>query len=257
MEANLLTSKGVPVKKLAWIAGATGIGLATLVGGSISYGADHRDSAMLAMAANSAADLNDVYAWMNSSATKLNLVMTIQPFAAADATVSPNVQYVFHVASMDAFGAATQTETDIICEFASATSAQCWVGASEYVTGDPSSTSGLTSADGKVKLFVGQRKDPFFFNLDGFKQAVSDAEAAVGSGAVTLDSDGCAQVDGPTSAVLVNDLTHDSNGTTATTTLTDDFATANVVAIVMQVDKSLVNAGGDILGVYASTHAKP
>jgi hypothetical protein len=63
--------------------------------------------------------------------------------------------------------------------------------------------------------------------------------------------------DAGTSAVLVNDLTHDSNGTTATTTLTDDFATANVVAIVMQVDKSLVNGGGDILGVYASTHAKP
>jgi hypothetical protein len=30
-----------------------------------------------------------------------------------------------------------------------------------------------------------------------------------------------------------------------------------VVAIVMQLDKSLVNSGGDILAVYASTHAKP
>jgi hypothetical protein len=244
------------VNKLALTAGVVGIGLSAAIGGSISYGADHKDSALLAMAANSAADLNDVYAWMNADASKLNLVMTVQPFAAAGASVSPNVQYVFHVSSSASFGTAA-TETTIVCEFPSATDAQCWVGDDGYLRGDASATAGLESDDGSIKLFVGQRKDPFFFNLDGFKQAVIDAEGAVGAGAITFDADGCAELNAGQSALIVNDLTHDSNGSVALTTLTDDFATANVVAIVMQVDKSLVNSGGDILAVYASTHAKP
>ena len=130
----------MPLKKLLWASGVVGIGLSAVIGGSISHAADHRDSSLLAMAANSAADLNDVYAWMNASSSKLNLVMTVQPFAAAGASVSPNVQYVFHVTSMATYHAATSTETDIICEFASGTSAQCWVGDGEYLTGDPSAT---------------------------------------------------------------------------------------------------------------------
>lgn len=244
------------MKKLAWTAGVLGIGLSAVVGGKIAQGADHRDSDLLAMSANSAADLNDVYAWMNSDASKLNLVMTVQPFAAADATFSPNVQYVFHINSKAAYGAAA-TETDVICTFASATSVQCWVG-DDYVTGDPSSTAGLVSADGKIKIFAGQRKDPFFFNLDGFKQAVRDAEAAVQGGVVTIDpTTGCANIPAGASQAVVNDLTHDSNGTTATTTLTDDFATANGVALIMQVDKTLVNSGGPILGVWGATYTTP
>jgi hypothetical protein len=239
------------VKKLAWTAGALGIGLSAVVGGRIASGADHRDSDLLAMSANSAADIDDVYAWMNSDASKLNLIMTIQPFAAADATFSSNVQYVFHVSSGAAYGTPSASK-DIICEFASATSVQCWVG-SDYVTGDASSTAGLLSADHKIKVFAGQRKDPFFFNLDGFKQAVRDAEA-VNPGA---NAEGCAQINAGQEAVLVNDLTHDSNGTTATTTDTDDFAGANGVALVLQIDKTLVNSGGPILGVWGATYVKP
>jgi hypothetical protein len=183
--------------------------------------------------------------------------MTVQPFAAGGAEVSPNIQYAFHVTSMDAFGSADATTTEIVCEFASATSAQCWVGDAGYVAGDPSAEAGVESEDGSIKLFVGQRKDPFFFNLDGFNQAVRDAVGAVVAGAVTLDPDGCAEIDSATAGVLINDLTHDSDGNVALNTLTDDFATANVVAIVLQLDTSLVDTGGDILAVYASTHEKP
>ena len=243
------------MNKLALTAGVVGVGLSAAIGGSISYGADHRDSALLAMSSNSAADINDVYTWVDGS--KLNLVMTIQPFAAATASTSPNVQYVFHVSSMAQYGATDTTDTDIICEFPGDSNAQCWVGADEYLSGDASATAGLSSADGKVKLYVGQRKDPFFFNLDGFKQAVSDAEDEVVAGNVTFDENGCAELTGPQSSLLVADLTHDSDGTAHTDTLTDDFATANVVAIVMQLDKALVDGGGDILAVYGSTHEKP
>ncbi len=249
------------MKKLALLASVVGLGALVLMGlhVSTSHAADHRDSDMLAMAANSAADINDVYTWMTADHSKLNLVMTVQPFAAADATFSPNVQYVFHVSSMAAFGATTQTETKIICEFASATSVQCWVGGNEYVTGDPSHTAGLASTDGKVKIFAGQRKDPFFFQLGGFKHAVSDGEALVGNGTITFDANGCAQVTTPVAQQVAYDLTHNQNCVfpDATCANDDNFATANVVALVMQVDVGLVNSGGPILAVYGSTHAKP
>lgn len=236
------------MKKFAW----TAIALSVAIGGSVAYAADHRDSEFLAMAANSAADINDVYAWTNANASKLNLVMTIQPFAAASAGFSSNVQYVFHVTSQETYGAATSEETDIICEFASDTSVQCWVGDAAYVTGDPSDEAGVESGDGKVKVFAGQRKDPFFFNLDGFKNAVSTVKAAAAG--LSFDEANCPAVDAPTSGVLVGQLQHDADGVSGPT---DDFATANVVALVIQVDKNLVNGGGDILGVWGSTHEKP
>lgn len=230
--------------------GIGGIAVASVIGGSIAIGADHRDSTTLAMAANSAADINDVYAWMTADAAKLNLVMTVQPFAAAGASFSPNVQYVFHVTSQASYGA-TATNTDIICEFASATSVECWVGATGYVTGDPSATAGLSSADGKIKIFAGQRNDPFFFNLDGFKTAVTTVKGAAGM--LTFDVANCPNVNAGTSTVLVGQLQADEDASPAE----DDFAGANIAALVIQLDKTLVTGGGPVLGVYASTHTKP
>jgi hypothetical protein len=238
------------------VASGVGCGVAAIIGGAVVHGADHRDSTLLAMAANSAADINDVYAWMNDGATKVNLVMTVQPFASASATFSPNVQYVLHVRSMASYGAATSEDTQVICELASPTSVECWVG-DAYVTGDPSDPDGVTSEDGMIKVFAGQRKDPFFFNLDGFNQAVRDTLSEVAASNVTFDANGCAQLSNGQSALLVNDLTHDSDGSAAATTLVDDFATGNVAALVIQIDKSLVNGGGDILAVYGSTHEVP
>ncbi|MEZ4364871.1 MAG: DUF4331 family protein [Kofleriaceae bacterium] len=238
------------MKKKNLALGLSGLGLCVAIGGSIAVGADHTDSSLLAMPANAAADINDVYAWTSADASKLNLVMTVQPFAAASATFSPNVQYAFHVTSQAGYGMAA-TNVDVICEFASATSVQCWVGADGYVTGDPSATTGLTSADGKIKVFAGQRNDPFFFNLGGFVATVDLVKAAAGG--LTFDPANCPNVDAATSMALVGQLQSDPGGGAAT----DDFAGANVAALVIQLDKTLVNAGGPILGVYASTHTKP
>ena len=56
----------------------------------------------------------------------------------------------------------------------------CWLGTDEYVTGDASAITGLTSADGKLKVFAGLRADPFFFNLDGFHHAEATVEGGRG-----------------------------------------------------------------------------
>jgi hypothetical protein len=241
------------VKQLVWKAGVAGLGLsAAVVGGSIALGADHRDSTLIGMEANAASDINDVYAWMSSDAQDLNLVMTVQPFAADGATVSAGTQYVFHVTSQAMFGAATVEETLVICELASATSAQCWVGDDVYLSGDPSAEAGVTDAESRARLFVGQRNDPFFFNLDGFQATVDIVKGAAGS--LTFDEAGCPALDAPTSTALVNQLQNDDPPDAE---VSDDFAGANIVAIVLTLDKTLVTRGGPILGVWASTHDKP
>jgi hypothetical protein len=240
------------VKQLAWKAGVAGLGLsAALWGGSIAFGADHRDSTLIGMAANSAADINDVYAWMSTDAGDLNIAMTVQPFAAAGATFSADTQYVFHVTSRASYGATTVEETLVICEFASATSAQCWVGDEAYLSGDPSAEAGITDTDSRVRLFAGQRNDPFFFNLDGFKATVTIVKGAAGG--LTFDEANCPAVDAGTSAALRTQLQNDDP---ADAEVNDDFAGANIAAIVLTIDKTLVNRGGPILGVWASTHDK-
>ena len=241
------------MKKLAYIAGVAGLGLiasvALLLHSRTSFAADHGDADSLAT--NAAADITDLYAWTNSNHTRLNLVMDVSPNAAAGDHFSTSVLYVFHVQAFAAYGMApTVGPTNIICKFASDTSVECWVGTSEYVAGDPSNTAGLDSADGKVKVFAGQRNDPFFFNLHGFAHVVTLVE---GSTLPADDGHGCYDL-GATGPVLVDALSKDTDGVTAGS---DTFAGQNVNAIVLQVDTALLNAGGPILGVWASTNEMP
>ncbi len=239
------------MKKLGYAAGMATLGLAAtyaLVGRAPeSQAADHKDSDSLAMTANHAADINDVYAWTTADAGKVNLVMTVAPFAAAGDTFATDILYAFHV-NAQALGGAPDPETRIICKFASNTSVQCWVGADGYVAGDPSAAAGITSTDGKIKVFAGLRADPFFFNLDGFKKTVT---TVIGATLPADDGKGCYNLGalGPTVAGL---LSKDAAGTAAGT---DTFAGAKTLAIVVQVDKTLLTATAKpILSVWASTN---
>ena len=71
---------------------------------SQAWAADHRDGP--GVRADIAADINDVFAWMSPDAARVYLVMTVFPFATAEARFSDSVQYVFHTSSASAFGAA-------------------------------------------------------------------------------------------------------------------------------------------------------
>jgi hypothetical protein len=232
-----------------------------------SRAADHLDSSTLA--GNPMGDINDVYTWMNSDATKMNLAMTVSPGDDGTRVFGPTVQYVFHVRSrVGTTGAMVVAqpggvETNVICTFASNTSAQCWVVSGTtvkgYVKGDPSATTGLTSADGKLKVFAGRRSDPFFFNLQGFRDAIAAVAGAAAT--LTFNAGGCPiNLPDATVAALVGLLKNQSvNGTTGSppcsTTVKDCFASFNVMALVVQVDKTLVVNGTDIfVSVYGSTH---
>lgn len=252
------------MKKLAFMGGALGVGIslaALLTAQRTTHAADHLDAP--GTKANAMADINDVYAWTDAAGGKVNLVMTVSPGDPGTRHFGPSVQYVFHVTSKAGLGVAmaTGTETKIICTFASDTSVQCWVGDKDYVTGDPSATTGITSASGKVKVFAGRRSDPFFFNLQGFRDAVKAVETQ--GSAYTPNVAGCPALPPAVAGAVAGILQEAISATpalpcTGSAGDTDCFKKLDVQAIVLQVDKTLLNAGTNtVLSVWASTHTAP
>jgi hypothetical protein len=235
------------LKKLASVGGIAGLAVASLLAAK-GRAADHTDSPTLS--ANRMADITDVYAWMTGS--DLNLVMAVSPQDDGTSSFDPSVLYVFHLSSKPALDVgAPGIETRVVCKFASNTSVECWVTdtdgtTKDYVSGNPSVTAGVASILGKVKVFAGRRSDPFFFNATGFQNAMATLAPIRSSGPDGADCP--AGISASQALTIRNQLAAGS----------DDFAAANVMAIVLQVDKSLVNAAGRaIIGIWGSTHAQP
>jgi len=233
------------VKKLASLGGVAGLAVVALLA-TKGQAADHVDSPSLTT--NPMADITDVYSWMTGS--NLNLVMDVSPLDDGTRSFGPAVLYVFHLTSKPGLGVGAPggTETRVLLRFASNTSVECWVtdatGTKDYVTGDPSNTAGVTSILGKIKVFAGRRSDPFFYNATGFAAAVTAINAFTTNPGP--DPAGCPTVN-PSDALGVRNLL---------ATGPDAFAAANVMAIVVQVDKSLVTTGTNTtVAVWGSTHA--
>jgi hypothetical protein len=223
-----------------------------------SHAADHFDSPTLM--SNPMADIADVYAWMTPDVLNVNLAMSISPNddgraggPASTRHFGPSILYTFHVSSVASLGMAG-TETLVTCKFSSDTDAECWVGNRDYVHGDPSNTMGVSSQDGKVKLFAGLRSDPFFFNLQGFRDGVKLAEAT----AVAPDVAGCPLLTDAQGLAIRNKLQEPKQATAAAPCATDNadcFVHLNVKMIVLQIDKNLLNLGSHtVLSVWASTN---
>lgn len=238
---------------LKWLVVVGGACLATaVIHPRLAQSADHRDAP--ATTADPAADINDVYAFLDKpgdAATKVVLAMTVFPAAPAGAKFSDTVQYVLHTSSGAKFGAAT-SDLDIICQFDATQKASCWAGADEFVTGDASQAAGITSKSGKLKVFAGLRADPFFFNLAGFQDAV----AAVDKAAPTLNFNdaGCPGVAPAVATALQNKLK--GNPDAAAPGPEDFFAKLNGLAIVVELEKGLATKGGPVISVWGSTHRK-
>lgn len=253
-----------------------------LLGAPITQAADHLDAT--ALATNPMADINDVYAWMTNSGANVSLAMTVSPFDNGMHEFGDAVQYVFHLTRYEALpqnaaSIAAGEESKVICTFASATSGQCWVvdpsnKVVDYVTGDFTAAGGVASADGKLKVFAGQRSDPFFFNFGGFLRAHTDILAKCGNGdcpavlAATpnaADDAGCPQFTATEVQPIVAKLTSPppadiplGGGLVCPANEADCFADRNVMAIVVDLDKTLVTSGTkELLGVWGSTHATP
>lgn len=225
------------MKKLAALGGVAGLVLVAALGrGQAGAPADPM------------ADISDVYAWMTGA--NLNLVMDVSQGADANRSFGPGVAYVFHVTSKAGLGVGVSAgvETQVVCRFDSASRVQCWVsdaaGVKDYVDGDPSGTAGVASRRGRVRVFAGRRSDPAFFNAQGYAGAVALFAAQTPG---TSDKASCPAWLTTDSANQVIDKLR---------TGPDAFAASNVMALVVQVDKVLVNAGDNsVVGVWGATHA--
>ena len=253
------------------------VGLVAALGLPLSArGADHADGtpSNLFIGSDTSSDITDIFAWMSPDAMKMKLVMDVAPGAMTGTKFSNAVKYVFHTTSRAAFTGTPTSAVDIICTFdaASTQHINCWVvqGTSviDFVTGDASATAGITSINGKFKVFAGLRDDPFYFNLAGFKKTVQTAAGAAGS--LTFNNQGCPALNAATAGLLVSQLSHDCTGTGAAQ---DFFAptgtntgcpttpggpvnhalTGNILAIAILIDKTAVNQGGPIVGVWGAT----
>lgn len=255
------------MKQLAFIGTGVAVGCALLFAGS-GHAADHIDSDSLAVAPLAMGDINDVYTWMSSDGSKVNLVMTVSPADPGGRSFGPGIQYAFHLTSKSGAAAevvakpASGVTTTVICTFPTTATAQCWVtgasGIKDYVSGDASNPAGTTSSSGKLRLFAGRRSDPFFFNLQGFR--VGTAQLNTFRAAVTTNAANCPAISSTNASIVSATLA--AAQTTGTTPCpanqADCFANLNVMALVVQVDKSLVNAPNNtILSVWGSTHMAP
>jgi len=209
---------------------------------SVALAADHLDSP--AAASNGVTDITDVFAWANADGTKTNLIMNVRADS-AEAAFSDAAQYVFHVSSSAGYGAMESEQTAIMCTFGADSMIQCWAGG-DYVTGDASDPAGVSSAEGGIKVFAGLRNDPFFFPFEGFSAVVGAVIDA--AGALVFNEAGCPTLDKGTASTLATLLSTDEGMQRV-----DTFANSNVLSLAVQVDTSLINAGGPVLAVWVST----
>lgn len=232
------------MRKMRWLQG--GVALLVGLGSTTALAADHLDSK--AATGDPAADITDVYAW--SEGNNLLFVLNVTPLATAESRFSNVVQYALHTESSAKFGAAGD-KLDIIATFDDLQTISLWIGEKDYLTGDASKTDGIKSDSGKVRVFAGLRADPFYFNLDGFKDAVATVDSVEKQ--LQYDGAGCPTVDMATSGLLVGMLQGTAMGTMPAKNF---FATVNVLSIVIEVDKTLITTGGPIVSVWGSTHKK-
>lgn len=259
------------MKRSTWATAAGLLALSTL-SPLTSRAADHRD--WPGYMTDIAADITDVYAWMSPDASKVYLAVDIQGAntgATTSTKFSDAVQYVIHVNSASAFGMPQNKADTIICKFDNAATQnfECWgpsaTGQTEYVKDAVGNASGKTSKSGKMRVFAGLRDDPFYFNIRGFLQTAATVKAvATGGMLATPDAAGCSKLTMQQSTAVVGQLKGDG----ATGAGVDDFGkngksllspqggatNGNILAIVIAIDKTLLNTGGDIVSVWASTN---
>lgn len=212
-------------------------------------GTDHADGPVVLN--NPAADITDVYAWMQDTTT-LNLIMNVFPGADENSKFSSSLQYVFHINSSSAYGE-KQTETTITCEFDADQKVSCRTPSELLVNkADASSTSGVNNADRTFKIFTGLRNDPSFFDEENFELA----RMAFRDVADTFNRDEaqCPRMDDTNRDEIRSTYTASVLGVPGTNAPAQDtYESSNVLSIVIQVSKEILGQG-PIFSVWGSTH---
>ncbi len=200
---------------------AAAAGLAAV--SATSFAADHAEAPLAA--ADPAADIADVYAWHEGD--KLYAAVTYAglrtPMSDQAGVFDEDVLYTFHIDNDDD----AVSDIDVLVRFGTDSAGNAGVqvenlpGASGTFSGPVEQT--VTDSSG-LRLYAGLRDDPFFFDLQGFRE--------------TLDT-GSFQF-----ASLVGEGPRDS------------IAGTNASAIVLEMDLSAALDGGSSMRLWATTGRK-
>jgi len=238
-------------KKLGLMAVAAGV---LLVPGSLlvkARGSDHADTP--AIAASPGVDLTDVYVFPSpTDATKVVLAMNVHPLIASGVTSTvfdPNTLYQFKITNKT--GVAPITENLVIQAKFTGTGTNQTVqivgpvaptrAGTQSVFQTPDSVSGtintiFTTSSG-IKVFVGTREDPFFFDLEAFFNILPDRGTTV-------------------PPPIGRNPPADPNAPQTTSfnppgTATDTLKGFNVLTIVLEMPRTMLTNGGDGTGKIA------
>ncbi|MFN8547602.1 MAG: DUF4331 family protein [Candidatus Eisenbacteria bacterium] len=211
--------------KLRWAP----LALAALLGlPLVSQAADHRETSRAKD--DPAADIADVYAWHNTASGLLTVIVTYggggndghgdNPNTRTSALYDKDVLYTVHIDNTD--DSVFTPNKNIYVRFGQNNIGEWGV----KVEGLPGADGDIVGAVGtaltsgsKGKVQVGLYDDPFFFDLDGFKNTLN-------------------------------------TGTLGFQSTRDSFAGKNVMAIVLQMDLTAAANGGTKLRVWADTGRK-
>lgn len=170
--ANHLEDKGLKSGTCTRL--AIGAGVLMLGGIGAVFAADHLDPAPTIMAGE-AADIADLYAWNTDTlANNGNLVVALTfagPVPGAGFTADRDVIYGIHIDNDDAMHDA---DADIWVRFAQ-DSDGIW---GAQISGIPGTSGPVVGPVGSIidiggaQVFTGVREDPFFFDLQGFRDTL-------------------------------------------------------------------------------------
>lgn len=215
------------------------VAAATLIASTLSFASDHLDTP--SVIADPRADIGDLFAWTSHDARRLNLAMTI-----VGHTFSDQLEYVFHIDSGKRFGQ-TSVTTDIVCLIASGTNVLCQVSNADVASGDASGPKGVEGRNKRLRVFAGLRDDPFYNNVKGTREAYGVAADAM-MGSAKSDAAGCPMFSEATSRSILEAWRHTGGGPAK-----NFLAGWTPASLIVSVDLDVINRGGTMLGVWATT----
>lgn len=206
---------------------------------SPSFAADHLDTP--SVIADPRADIGDVFAWTSYEGRRLNLAMAIVGHVFSD-----QIEYTFHIDSGKRFGQTSATTT-IVCRVSDANSVDCKAGNVDTAKGVAGDAKGLEGRNKRFRVFAGLRDDPFFNNVKGTRDAYGVAAAAMLSGA-KKDAAGCPAIGAAESSSVLDRWRHTDGGPAK-----NFLAGWTPASLIVAVDLDVVNQGGGMLAVWATT----
>jgi len=189
------------------------------IGVVAAFAADHNEAPLAR--ADQPADLADLYAWHDNAANKLVAIVTFAGIAPASVanpgTFDENVLYTVNIDN----DGDLESNVAVLVQFFRDDRGRTGMRV-ENLPGAPASFDAAVNRPvnaGDCRVFAGLRDDPFFFDLDGFRQTLQ-------TGTLSFDA------------------------------TRDTFAGTNATVIVLEMDLDAARASGSTLNLWATTARK-